>query len=220
MIDYLPELSQDIIDKLITIYRAEPKTIKKWRNGASHKKALEIVRPIINEYLGHENWSSSTGNYFETWYPYRIHTDTSSTENNYQTFVFPLDWTIHTPMANVNQNVLYVFEQTWNGESTMFMKGSKPGTEGDRTNTETRDYSLIGGIVPDTIEMAVVQDCDHLDKENFDGLTLKQKFIWQPGLPFTFPRTNLHCSNNWKRIGIYRKLGLSIFTSADVGNVQ
>jgi len=215
MIDYLPELSQDIIDELLSIYRSEPKKIYRWRNGASHKKALEVVRPIINAYLGHDDWSSTSGNYFETWYPYRIHTDTSITEHNYQTFVFPLDWTL-TEQSSVNKNVLYVFDQTWDYENTMFMKGSSPGKEGDRPNSETRNYSRINNIVPNHFEENVILDCDHLDRENFNGLTVNKKFIWKPGLPFTFPRNSLHCSNNWKQIGIWRKLGLSIFTSADV----
>ena len=133
--------------------------------------------------------------------------------------MFPLDWTLQEK-AKIEENVLYVFNQAWKNETTMFLKGSPQSKQVTRASTETRDYSIIKDLKENYFDESAIIDCDHLDRENFEGLTVKKKLLWKPGHPFTFPRTLLHCSNNWKRIGIYRKLGLSIFTSVGVDSVQ
>ena len=217
ILKHLSPLSYDTREELIHIYKTETnnRIVTQWRKGASHKRALELLTDYISEEFGHENWKCNIGNFFETFFPYRIHTDTSLKESSYQTIVVPIDWT-HEADADLDDNVLYVFEQRWYKEGTMFMKGSPKTNENSRTNTETREYSEVYDIREGyCIDDDIIQDCDHLPKENFEGLTIAKKLKWEPGKPFTFPRTALHCSNNWHNLGIERKLGLSLFTTTD-----
>ena len=109
-------------------------------------------------------------------------------------------------------NALYIFKQRWPYEATNFRYGSKKHV-GYRFNTDTRDYSKVENLEPDNyIDKATADDCDHLNYKHFTGLSVEAKLQWKPGHPLTFPRTALHCSNNWKRLGIKTKLGLSLFT--------
>ena len=215
MIKYFKPMSTAKREEIIDIYNAEEKQVKPWRKGAYHKKAFSVLKDYVSEEFGHENWTSNSGTFFETLYPYRIHTDTSVKESNYQTVVIPLDWA-HEEDSALDENVLYIFNQTWHKEGTMFLKGSPPSKEGPRYNTETREYSEVIDLVPDYIDTSVAADCDHLTKENFEGMSVSAKMKWEPGQPFTFPRNALHCSNNWHRLGIKQKLGLSLFTTTDL----
>ena len=92
------------------------------------------------------------------------------------------------------------------------IKGSPPSKEGPRHNTETREYSTVANIEEGYIDKVTAADCDHLPTENFEGMSVAAKMLWEPGKPFTFSRNAIHCSNNWHRIGIKSKLGLSLFT--------
>tara|TARA_R100001377_G_scaffold80049_1_gene58634 strand:- start:362 stop:1009 length:648 start_codon:yes stop_codon:yes gene_type:complete len=211
MIKYFKPLTKDQHDEIIDVYNAEEKDVKPWRKGASYKRAYAVVRDYVSENLGHENWECNSGNFFETLYPYRLHADTTTTESNYQNIVFPLSYD-HEEDAALDQNVLYIFKQMWYKEGTMFLKGSPPSKEGSRHNTETREYSTVTNIEEGYIDKVTAADCDHLPTENFEGMSVAAKMLWEPGKPFTFSRNAIHCSNNWHRIGIKSKLGLSLFT--------
>lgn len=212
MIKYCTPLSADKLDELKQIYYRQPKQELAWRKGAEFEPALAVLRDYVSNELGHNYWKCTQGTFFEAFQPYRIHTDTSTEEHNHQTIVFPLDWTYEDD-ANLNENSLYIFRQRWAFEATNFRYGSKPSTDGPRHNTDTRDYSKVENLEPDNyIDYETAKDCDHLKEKHFTGLSVEAKLQWQPGHPLTFPRTALHCSNNWHRLGIKSKLGLSLFT--------
>jgi len=216
LIKYLTPLSTDIVNELINIYNSEEKLELAWRKGASFKNALSVLKEYIDYEFGHSDWQCNEGTFFEAFQPYRIHTDTSTTEHNYQTVVIPLDWEHNNTL--LDKNVLYIFKQRWHYEATMFRYGSKPTKEGPRHNTDTREYSKVESLeVNNFIDKETSADCNHLNERHFTGLSVEAKMQWSPGKPFTFPRTALHCSNNWHRLGITSKLGLSLFTSSTKG---
>ena len=213
MIKYCTPLSVETVNELKNIYNSQPKQELDWRKGADFLPALELLTDYVSNELGHNDWKCTQGTFFEARKPYRIHTDTSVNEHNYQTFVFPLDWDLDNN-ACVQENSLYIFKQRWHLESTNFRYGSKPSTDGTRHNTDTREYSKVENLEPNNfIDKDAASDCDHLNVKHFTGLSVEAKLKWVPWKPLTFPRTALHCSNNWHRLGIKSKLGLSLFTS-------
>jgi len=213
MIKYCTPLSVDILNELKDIYNSQEKKELAWRKGAKFEPALSVLKDYVNNELGHNYWKCTQGTFFEADKPYRIHTDTSIDEHNHQTIVIPLDWK-HDADASLSENSLYIFKQRWHLEATNFRHGSKPSTDGPRHNTDTREYSKVQNLEPNNyIDYETAKDCNHLKETHFTGLSVEAKLQWSPGQPFTFPRTALHCSNNWLRLGIKSKLGLSLFTS-------
>ncbi len=211
MIKYCEPLSSDKLNELKEIYYSQPKQESDGYKMACLEPALAVLRDYVSNELGHNYWKCNQGNYFEAYHPYRIHADTSADEHNHQTIVFPLDWT-HEDNARVEDNSLYIFKQRWAYEATNFRYGSKKHV-GYRFNSDTRDYSKVESLEPNNfIDKETAKDCDHLNLKHFTGLSVEAKLQWKPGHPLTFPRTALHCSNNWKRLGIKTKLGLSFFT--------
>jgi hypothetical protein len=214
-IGYVTQLNKSILSELIDRYHSHPERSKlRWRYNAPWQGTEDIVTPIISNFLGTENWKISGGNYFETFSPYRIHTDTLKESHNIlQTFVFPLAYE-YEENAQLGKNGFYVLEQEWFKESTMFVKGTSDRDldDGNRYNTQTRDYKDIVNL-KEGYDETLVEDCNHLPRENFEGMTVWKKFVWKPGTVISFPRSHLHLSNNFKKYGIKSKLGLSIFTS-------
>ena len=213
MIKYCTQLSADKINELKDIYKSQPKQHLAWRQGAEFEPALAVLKDYVSNELGHNYWKCTQGTFFEARQPYRIHTDTDINEHNHQTIVIPLDWE-HNADASLSDNSLYIFKQRWHLEATNFRYGSKPSKDGPRYNTDTREYSKVENLEPNNfIDKDAASDCDHLNVRHFTGLSVEAKLKWEPGKPLTFPRTALHCSNNWHRLGIKSKLGLSLFTS-------
>jgi hypothetical protein len=52
----------------------------------------------------------------------------------------------------------------------------------------------------------------HLKSKWLEGLSVHCYFPWTIGSIIAFDSLRLHCSSNFKNIGIKRKIGLSIFT--------
>jgi hypothetical protein len=172
--------------------------------------ALELVYPIVDDLLGKGNWKLEGGIFFETVYGYRVHADTekSGPGRVWQTIVFPLRQTL-TPESQIEKNRLIIFDQTWKKDAAFFLKGSPDDPK--EFNNVVKDYKDVEGIIPGYIDPYVEQLCPHLNKENFEGLTVDQTFQWTPGVPMTFPRNRLHASSAFHRFGITNKLGLSLF---------
>lgn len=178
--------------------------------GHDLNNALKLVRPIIDNLLGKDNWKLEGGLFFETVTGYRVHADTEKRgpEHVWQTVLFPLRQTV-TQESNVEMNRLIIFDQTWSGDAAFFLKGSPDNPQ--EFNNVVKDYTDVEGLIPGYVDPYVEQLCPHLNKENFEGLTVDQTFQWTPGIPITFPRNRLHASSAFHKHGILNKLGLSLF---------
>lgn len=172
---------------------------------------ISLIKPIIDKELGAGTWKIDTANFFDTSVPYRIHTDTGTPDPNcFKTFVFPLRYFTNIEQYDPNFNALYILKQKWRGPAAFFVKGSENVQA--EFNQIVTDYSDIEGL-ESGYDATLVEECSHLDKENFEGLSALAKFPWIPGNVIVFDRHRLHVTADFRRAGIYRKLGLSVFTS-------
>lgn len=173
-------------------------------------KVVEIITPIINNELGQGTWKIDNANFFDTKVPYRVHTDTGLPDPNpWKTFVFPLKVFAGTEY-NPAKNALYVLNQRWYGPAAFFVKGSTDVKE--EYNKVITDYSDVAELTHGFDEQ-LVEECSHLPRNNFEGLSVQKRFEWRPGNVIVFDRRCLHVSTNFLQAGARRKIGLSVFTS-------
>lgn len=209
----LTPITEDLRLSLCKIFDTDPH--KKYDRvgrvrGHDIPAALALVYPIIDNLLGKDKWKLEGGIFFETVYGYRVHVDTekSGPSRVWQTIVFPLRQTL-TPSAAIDKNRLIIFDQTWEKDASFFLKGSPDIPQ--EFNNVVSEYTDVVGLVPGYTDPYVEHLCPHLNKENFEGLTVDQTFQWTPGTPITFPRNRLHASSAFHTFGITNKLGLSLF---------
>jgi len=214
----LPEMDSLTVQRLIDCHYNNP--VKRFypQRTFSHnlEEAVDIVLPIIHQTLGKDNWELYGGNFFETSIAYRVHADTGfdGPEKVWQTIVFPLELDA-TSEAELDKNRLLIFNQQWDGASSIFIKGGDPHPETMKQSSydKVMDYKNIVGLRLTGRDEYAAGLCPHLNKEDFDGLSMEASFLWKPGTPLTFPRNKLHCSTAFTHFGIKKKLGLSLFFS-------
>jgi hypothetical protein len=170
--------------------------------------AKKILIPILKILLP-ENWIIDGGNYFETVRPYRLHVDTGKEQikNLYYNIVIPLQ--LWTNNYDPNLNKLIITNQTWNDDAAFFVKGDISQNEYNKCVT---DYSKVKNLT-DSYDSNLLSLCPHLNPENLYGFTIKSMIEWQPGDIIFFPRNHIHLTSDWRLAGVYKKLGLSLFTS-------
>jgi hypothetical protein len=217
----LSKLDQSTVDYLINAFETNS-LIQEYpgrRFALDLNPVLDVITPIIDSVLGKDTWNVTGGNFFETDTGYRVHADTGKEgpEKVWQTFVFPLRYELKPSVTKpvLDKNRLVILNQTWSGPAAFFMRGED--IEPNEYNIVVRNYEAEGvGNLDDigTIDGQLLELCPHLKTSNFAGLTVDQSFVWTPGVPITFPRNRLHVSSAFPRLGIKKKLGLSIFTSA------
>ena len=214
----LSSLNPWIIQQLIELHNSDPHKREYLGRTFSHSidKALEIVRPIVNDTLGTNTWVLSGGNFFDTRIGYRVHTDTGfdGPDKVWQTIVFPLEMEV-APNAQIENNRLIIFNQSWKQRPAFFLRGGDPTPEASKNSSYDLvfDYKDVVGLGTNTICEYAANLCPHLNRQDFEGLTIDQSLLWTPGVPMTFPRDRLHTSTAFPRFGIKRKLGLSLFFS-------
>jgi hypothetical protein len=178
------------------------------RFNVNIERAKELLTPIIKEHLPGE-WVIDGGNYFETVRPYRLHCDSGKDEVKrlYYNIVIPLQlWaTDYKPELNK----LIVTDQTWSGDAAFFIKGDVGQNE---YNVCVQNYADVGNIT-DTTEQYLLENCGHLNPQNLEGFTTKASLEWCPGDIMLFRRDLVHVTTDWRKAGVERKLGLSLFTS-------
>lgn len=170
--------------------------------------AVETLMPELKKHLLGD-WIVDGGNYFETTIPYRMHCDSGKGNTNiWYNIVIPLQlWTASE--YNKELNKLIVTNQVWNNDAAFFVKGD---ASKDEYNTCVTDYSNVSNLATGT-SAELVERCSHLNPANLEGLTIKAAIDWEPGDIIIFKRNLIHGTSNWKQAGVFKKLGLSLFTS-------
>lgn len=214
----LQPLDPSIIQQLIDLHN-KSKQLKIPGRVFSHDidAAIQLVMPIIESILGNNTWILSGGNFFETRVGYRVHADTGfeGPSKVWQTIVFPLEMDINE-FADLEKNRLIIFNQSWKKRSSFFLRGGDPYPE----VSENSPYDLVFNYtdVINTNSNIISEEaatlCPHLDRRDLEGLTIDRSLLWTPGIPMTFPRDRLHASTAFPRVGVPRKLGLSLFFSS------
>jgi hypothetical protein len=216
----LNELDQEVIDKLLYEFNNN-EMYKEHSHGRKFAfgmiTALDLLGPIINEYLG-EEWVVTGGNYFSTEAGYKVHADTGrgeSPDQCLQTFVFPLQIDRNLELEYFPENNRFIImDQQWKKDAGFFVKGHPEMNGGSEWNTNVTDYSEVIGIKEDGyFDPILLKYVKHIPQSTLEGLSVDKHFQWIPGIPMTFPRDRLHCSTAFPRWGVKRKIGLSIFTS-------
>lgn len=213
----LDPLTQDQLNGLIACFEnnSQLQEYPGRRFGLDLEPAMQIVRPIIDAVLGHDTWRVAGGNFFETGTGYRVHADTGKEgpEKVWQTFVFPLRFTLKPNTAHHLDRVrLLILNQSWRGDAAFFLRGSPD--QPSEYNIVVKDYEeVLNKSEAGWTDITLWECCPHLNPSNFVGLSIDKNFQWIPGVPITFPRDRLHVSSAFPRQGVAKKLGLSIFTS-------
>jgi hypothetical protein len=159
------------------------------------------------------NFKINGGNYFETTVPYRVHCDTGkdNLENNLYNIVIPIKlWT--SEKYNSDYNKLVILNQNWYGDASFFVAGSTSAK--DEYNKCVYDYRDVENL-DQGFDHQLLDLCDHLDQSNLENLSIYQTVPWNPGSIIIFKRNSLHCSTNFKKANVNKKLGLSFFTVTD-----
>ena len=81
-------------------------------------------------------------------------------------------------------------------------------------NKQLYEYSQVDGILEhNTIDEECYQKYfTHLKHKWLEGLSLHSVLPWTPGSCIIFDSVRLHCSSDFRKMGIKSKLGISIFT--------
>lgn len=178
------------------------KTDRFLRDIGFFEKVLPIEGPT---------WRLTGGNYFETSSPYRIHADTGRSEDEapYRTIVIPLE------IIGSGRSSLHIMKQRWYAQAAFFLNGGdKHGYNADEWNVCVFDYSMIHGLSEGRIDASILQEeFPHINPENFHGMDLMDRLDWRIGDVLTFDRSHIHVTNDWRKTGISRKTGLSLFLS-------
>ena len=209
----LKALDESVRQELCNIFDRDPHklTDRPGRTrGHNIDPAMQILRPIVDDLLGVDNWQLDGAIFFETVTGYRVHADTEKfgPHRVWQTIVFPLRQEL-TEQAQPEKNRLIIFDQAWKKDAAFFLKGSPDAPQ--EYNGVIKDYKDVINLREGYIDPYVEELCPHLTRENFEGLTVDKTFTWTPGIPITFPRNRLHASSAFHRFGITKKLGLSFF---------
>jgi hypothetical protein len=202
-------LDQNLIDILIKDFeQGANQNLPGRRFNTNLNLAIDLLTPILKTFLP-GNWIIDGGNYFETVRPYRLHVDTGKEQikNLYYNIVIPLQ--LWTNNYDPNLNKLIITNQTWTGDAAFFVKGD---TSSDEYNKCITDYKDVGNLSKIN-DKNLIELCPHLNPENLQGFSIRQSIVWEPGDIIMFPRKLIHLTSDWRLAGVYKKLGLSLFTS-------
>lgn len=152
------------------------------------------------------------GNWFSTALPYAPHVDTGHDieHANYKNVIFPLS----TIPADTSTH-LVVFEQRYFGNNTGFYGSGKPYPNSYTANGELYDYSRVMDLKPGHLESPEILNTHlgHLNPENLTGLSIQKILPWEIGSCIVFDSAQIHCSSDFRRQGMLRKTGFSLFTT-------
>lgn len=204
-------ISQADVDYLINLYKTHSLKFNKRTGvnvlGIEHLLddgvILDILEKIKSE-IG--DFDVTAGLFFYATYPHIIHNDdtyqlpdsvykaisiTLEVEGNYEDF----------PR-------LCLFDQFYFHGPAKFFKGEQGGIS--EYNTNVYDYSNVSFLV----DQPLIDNklLTHLKPTWYEGLSLKSTHVQKPGTAVIFDSTRLHCSSDFRSLGITSKLGLSIFT--------
>ncbi|HMN69825.1 MAG TPA: hypothetical protein PKC28_14875 [Bdellovibrionales bacterium] len=212
-------LSTEEVDLLIEIERGVPSERRDVRypienmsytNGpwSEDPRAL-FLKERLHAFLGpFEVWG---GNYFDISHPYLPHVDNGEKLGfaNFKNLVFPL----RTDPAG-GRTHLVLFRQRYFGDNTgFFASGDIVGREVTATGTLC-EYSRVLHIENDSTldELTLSTTLAHLNPRNLVGFSIERIIPWTIGSCIAFDSSQIHCSADFRRQGITRKFGLSLFT--------
>lgn len=204
-------LSKAKIDALLSHYNQSNKVEK---NTGPKVVYVEEGQGIIDDILqvlrkNFGDFKVRSAHYFEVDKPHVLHIDDDfSYPNTYMAFTIPL-W---VESGNCDKIKLIMFDQYYYGGPVKFYKGEET-IEQVYYNKPLYDYKDVDNLSDKGIPMLVKEKLlTHLKSEWLEGLSIKNYFPWNIGSIICFDSLRIHCSSDFRKVGINKKIGLSIFT--------
>jgi hypothetical protein len=155
------------------------------------------------------NFKVRSAHYFEVDNPHILHIDDDfKLPNTYKAFTIPL-W---VESNDCNKIKLVMFDQYYYGGPVKFFNGESKIKE-TYYNEPLFNYKEVENLsdtpIPKAIKNAMLT---HLKDSWLEGLSVKNFFPWTIGSIIAFDSLRIHCSSDFRKVGIKKKIGLSIFT--------
>lgn len=163
-----------------------------------------------------------TAFYFYVDTPHIIHNDDDKLDPIvYKAITIPLELEFESEVENYPY--LCFFDQYYLKGPAKFFKGGANIVS--YYNEPVYDYTDVKGKSSHLVDQETYQQYfTHIKLRHLEGLSLKSAELWKPSNAIFFDCVRLHCSSNFKTVGVKKKLGMSIFTklkiSADVVDAQ
>ena len=167
----------------------------------------DILIPLRKQF---GNFKVRACHFFDVDNPHILHIDDSyDYPTTYKAFTIPL-WVEN---GDCNKIKLVMFDQYYYGGPVKFFKDEVFDKEVIFYNKHLYEYTGVENLVDTGIPKNVkIKMLGHLKSKWLEGLSVHCYFPWTIGSIIAFDSLRLHCSSNFKNIGIKRKIGLSIFT--------
>ena len=165
---------------------------------------------LITLRLLYGNFALRSAHYFDVTKPHIIHNDDDfDYPQCYKAFVIPL----YVEEEDCNKAKFFVFDQSYYGGPAKFLNDE------DITSTPIYYNKLVTNYndVEDKVAYPIDDDTysqylTHLRPKWLEGLSINSYFPWTIGSVIAFDSLKLHCASDFRKVGITRKIGLSIFT--------
>jgi hypothetical protein len=216
----------ELIDMLKEVYRTSPKNQKPTgpitvdyypRPESLAERGEQLaewwikVDEFITPYIGEHD--TFTTNFFEVTIPHILHNDDS-------VLLKPrLHKTIVIPLEIVKPSNFAVFDQCYLDGPVKLRHG---GQFGGKTHDKPVVYYNNDLLDNNQLEFYTGKDFDselhdkyftHIPYRRFHGLSVESIHPWAPGDLIIFDTARIHCSADFVKQGIEKKIGFSIFTS-------
>lgn len=219
-------LSESDIDHLKAIYRSSDnfydKAVSKvYKNTGPVVLNLNLLLedPIISKILNKiqdqiGTYEITAAFFFETDYPHVIHNDDLMQLPNgiYKAIAIPLELSSDSEITQFPK--LCFFDQFYFHGPSKFFKGSENDNIKVHYNKSVYDYKDVDGLRKDSIDEKTYNELfTHLKPQWLEGLSLHSTLEWKPGSALIFDSTRLHAASDFRKLGIKKKMAISIFTS-------
>tara|TARA_R110000868_G_scaffold161850_3_gene392756 strand:- start:12072 stop:12770 length:699 start_codon:yes stop_codon:yes gene_type:complete len=206
------QVTQQEIDNILAFYFNSNDVIEK--NTGPKVLRLDEGNPILSPII--QRIKNEVGEFdvryahiFDVTAPHMIHNDdVNEYPDSYKAFTMPLKI-----YGNTDDISLVVFDQYYYGGPVKFVNGANTQGWTAYYNQYLTDYNDVEGINNQGINIDFRKKyLTHLEDSWIEGLSIKQALPWKIGGILCFDSLALHCSTDFRNVGVKRKIGLSIFT--------
>lgn len=205
-------VSKEKIDSLLSYYtrstnKVEKNTGPKVLYIKEGEGIIDDILVLLRENFG--DFKVRSAHFFEVENPHVLHIDDDfSYPNCFKAFTIPL-W---VDQGICDKIKLIMFDQYYYGGPVKFYKGEE-NIEQVYYNKPLFTYSDVEHITDKTIPPVIKEKLlSHVKQTWLEGLSIHSYFPWTISSIIAFDSLRIHCSSDFRQIGIKKKIGLSIFT--------
>lgn len=177
-------------------------------NLFSQDAVVKNVLERLKKHIGDFEITASL--FFETDYPHIIHNDDTFElpPNVYKAVTLPLK--IYGNSISEYPYLCFFDQLYFHGPAKFFNGDADIETY---FNKQIYNYQDVSGLTQETFDTnTYLKYFTHLKYKWLEGLSLNSCIPWIPGNAIIFDSVRLHCASDFRKLGITKKLGLSIFT--------